>query len=258
MKEKNNNRTTFFTSCNKNYQFFIPIFIHSILFHNNNCDIEVIVDDINLEENINTCIDFICSKYKESNVKIRIGDFNDINLNNKIYKKCPNVIRFIETPSIKNEFVYICDIDIIFLQQNIQDIHIIDMNKTKLNYSNIVRPYIDAENKRLTGLHFTKWNSYYPIPNFDDLIVKLYLNLDEVFLYNLVSKNNKISEKTTFRPVHGIHISLNREDPIEWGLKKWKTQWLNYRNSEEFKLIETYLSDRLLFFIEKIDSYYET
>lgn len=249
-------RTTFFTCCDKNYEDFIPIFLHSILYNNKNVDIEIGVEDLNQDIKILNSIDYIKKIYKNSKIKLKIVNFNSIKIKNKEYKMCPNVVRFIETPTIKNDFVYICDIDIITLQKNITEIHIKDMMKTGLNYSNIVRPNSDIINRRLTGLHFTKWDSYYPIPNFEDIAKNGWLNHDEVFLYFLVKKNNIISDTNIFRPVHGIHISPNRKNPLDWGLKKWKKEWLEYRKSKDFLYIEKLFSSKLINYINKIDNFY--
>lgn len=248
-------RTTFFTCCNKKYEDFIPIFLHSILYHNENVDIEIGLEDFNQTKEINDCIQYIRDHYPNSRIEIIKAYFGSRNIENKIYNSCPNVVRFIETPTIKNEFVYICDIDIITLQKNIQQIHVDDMTKNGLNYSNKVRLSNDPA-KRLTGLHFSKWENYYPIPHYQDLIIKGLLGRDEVFLYELVKKRNKISEETTFRPIHGIHISPNRVDPIEWELKKWKKEWIEYRNSNEFLYLEKLFSPKIINYIMTIDQYY--
>lgn len=248
-------RTTFFTCCNKQYEDFIPIFLHSILYHND-VDVEIGVEDTHLDINSQKSIDYIKELYPNNKIEIRIADFKPLKMNDLTYSKCPNVIRFIETPKIKNQFVYICDIDIITLQKNIQQIHIDDMNDTGLNYSNIVRPNDNIENKRLSGLHFSKWDNYYPIPNFEDIASKGLLNLDEVFLYHLVKKKNYINETHTFRPVHGIHISPNRIEPSTWGLGKWKPEWQLYRKSAEFLQLEKYFSEKILQYVKIIDEYY--
>lgn len=238
-------RTTFFTCANKNYEDFIPIFIHSTLFHNDNSDIEIGVETLNYD--VLKYIDVLKKIFVLSKLNIREIKFNVI----------PNIARFIDTPTIVNDYVYITDIDIIVLQKNISQLHINDMNLTGLNYSNIVRPYINNSPKKLSGLHFTKWDSYYPIPDYDDLD----LNDDEVFLYNLVGKKNVISECNTFRPVHGIHMSPNRKDPssaLGWGLNRWKNEWLMYRNTEDFKTLESNcFSKRINNNIKLIDEFYE-
>lgn len=195
--------------------------------------------------------------FPQSKIKVRKSSFDKIIIDGVSYNTCPNVVRFIETPEIANEFVYICDIDIITLQRNITDIHIKNMKDNGIEYSNIVRPYTDPRFKRLTGLHFTKWNSYYPIPPFIDLIKGMMLNHDEVFLYNLVFKKNIINEELTFRPVHGIHCSPNRPDPhalIGWGIKNWQKEWIEYRNDKTFLKIEKFFSDRIINNIQKIDN----
>lgn len=250
-------RTTFFTCCDKKYEHFIPIFVHSILYYNDDADIEIGVENKDeLDKNVTDCISLIREWYKDANIVIRDAYFG-LHKVDKLWRACPNVVRFIETPTIKNEYVYICDIDIITLDKNITATHVMDMEKTGLNYSNIVRPYTDENLRRLTGLHFSKWDSYYPIPDFSDLVRQSMLNNDEVFLYNLVKKQNVISEETQFRPVHGIHISANRENPSAWGLRKRKNQWNDYRNSDEFKMIETLLDEKIHNYIIKIDDFYK-
>lgn len=248
-------RTTFFTCCDKKYEYFIPIFLHSILYHNNDVDVEIGVEDLDLHKNIIDAIDYIKSIYIQSRIELRKVNFGGLVVNNKLYKMCPNVVRFLETPIIKNEFVYICDIDIITLQKNITQLHIDDMNSTGLNYSNIVRSGTD---KKLTGLHFTKYNSYYPIPDYDDLIVDNLLSYDEMFLYQLVKKKNNILETNTFRPVHGAHISTNRDNPSTWGLDQWKTEWIKYTNSEEFLFLKKYFSEEIIESLNKIEKHYDS
>ena len=237
---------TFFTCVNDNYSDFIPIYIHSILFHNKDVDIEIGVDNIN--PHIMECVDFLKEKYKGSKINIRKVEFNI----------SPNTVRFIETPEIVNDYVYITDIDIVTLQKSLSVLHLSDMEITGLNYSNIVRPYNDIKNRKLSGLHFTKWDSYYPIPDYTDLMELL--NNDETFLYELVSKKNEVSETSTYRPVHGIHMSPNRKNPeatLGWGLGMWEKEWTNYRNSDEFKFIEKkYLSKRILNNIDLVDKFY--
>jgi hypothetical protein len=245
-------RTTFFTCCNKKYECFIPIFIHSTLYHND-VDIEICVeDDKEIGQHIINSIKYIKEKYSKTLIKIRSGNFNSITIENKSYKIIPNIVRFLETPTIKNSYVYICDIDIIILQRDIQNIHVLDMDKMKSNYSNIVRP----NSNKLTGLHFSKWINYYPIPDYEDLVIKGMLNDDEFFLYNLVKKKNIILKDTVFRPVHGIHASQNRENICDWGIKQWKKQWEEYRNSEEFLYLEHNFSDLITNTIKRIDEYY--
>jgi len=248
------NITTTYTCCDKKYEEYIPIYVHSLLFHNDNLDIEIGVEDLILTEKTEECLSYIKLKYPKSKIKIKKVSFGNVNLSDGIYNVCPNVVRFITTPELVNDYVYITDIDIITLQNNFTEIHVKDMEKNGLNYSNIVR----QNTKKLSGLHFSKWSSYYPIPDFNDMAKQGMLNGDEEFLYQLVSKSNIISDKSTFRPVHGIHMSPNRDinSVLGWGLKQWESQWIQYRNSDEFLFLEKLFTEKIKENVAKIDGYY--
>lgn len=252
-------RTTFFTCVNKKYEDFIPLFIHSILYHNESADVEIGVESLSLDNKTKGSIKFLKDKYPNNKIIIREVSFGTNNIDGVSYGIIPNSVRFIETPTIVNEYVYIGDIDIVVLEKDLSVIHINNMKETGLNYSNIVRPYDNSNMKRLSGLHFTKWNSYYPIPKYINLAKEGLLNHDEVLLYRLVSTKNEISELSQFRPVHGIHMSPNRKSDaaLGWGLSKWKNEWLSYRESDEFKFLEkNCFSKRILSNLNIIDKYY--
>jgi hypothetical protein len=250
-------RTTFYTCCNKKYEEFIPIFAHSIICHNPDADVEIGVENVILPVDIQKCLTYIREKYPNNKLNIVAADFNDIKINGRSFYICPNIVRFITVPTIINEYVYISDVDIITLQKNIMDIHVKDMADSKLAYSNIVRPVVNGI-KRMTGLHFTKWNEIYPIPDYTDFILNGMTGHDEVFLYNIVKRRTAINESSTFRPVHGIHMSPNRTNVKEWGLSKWKTEWCTYRNSAEFLYLETMFSTNIKNNIAKIDEFHGT
>jgi hypothetical protein len=130
------------------------------------------------------------------------------------------------------------------------------MEKTKLPYSNIVRP----SKNRLSGLHFTKYSNYYPIPEYGDLCEKGLLKHDEVFLYEIVKKRHpKFNYDETFRPVHGIHVSLNREPngKLGWGMNGWKDRWVDFRKSEVFLLLEPTFTEMIKNKIKIIDNFYK-
>jgi len=162
------------------------------------------------------------------------------------------VIRFIETPEIKNKYVYITDVDIITLEKNISAKHIYNMKKLGTKYSNIVRPNLLP--KRLSGLHFTEWDAYYPILDYFEMATRSLLSLDEVFLYEMTARKQQINETSEFRPIHGIHISPNR-DPKEWiQTVAWNEAWKNFRLSEEFLFLEQLYSDKMKEVIRIIDT----
>lgn len=250
----------FYTCCNKIYNNFIPLFILSNLYHNENCYVEVGTDDVNFEP-IQKSINFLKEKYPNKFL-IKLVEFDTITINGIKYQTIPNTVRFFTIPQIKTDYVYISDIDIITLEKNIVDIHINNMKRTNLPYSNIVRPLSNKPNeiKRLSGLHFTPFENYYPIPNFEDLCKDKLLNHDEGFLYKIVEKRyDSFNYNETFRPVHGIHISPNREPNgnLGWGLNRWKKEWLGFRNSDIFLEFEQLLPNYIKNKIDIIDNHYK-
>lgn len=131
-----------------------------------------------------------------------------------------NSYRFIVEPMIKREYVYIGDIDIMILE-NVFDKHSYIFEKG-LPYSNIVR----VNSKKLTGLHFCRYDKQYPLPNINDLIDSVFN--DEDLLYAIMDRKGLIYPADEYRkiqrPVHGIHMSLNRMpfsfhlSRVDWGI----------------------------------------
>lgn len=190
-------------------------------------------------------------------IALRQVDFGPRVVDGKEYVVAPNTVRFLEEPRFKNPLVYISDIDIITLEE-IRPVHLEQMEKAQTNYSNVVRP--NSKPPRLTGLHFTKWEGYYPIPDYSDLVKKALLSLDEIFLHDLVAKTNPVDVKFKMeRPVHGIHCSPNRipNAKVGWGLsEKWKEGWEKYRNSDTFRIAQLLFSERVNRSVEIIDRNY--
>jgi hypothetical protein len=248
-----------YTCCNGVYKNFIPIFILSNLYHNEDSFVEVGVDlinEIDLTESLN-----VLNKKYPNRFLIRKANFDKIVIKGKHYNTIPNTVRFIDEPIVKAKYVYISDIDIINLEKNICDLHINHMNNNGLPFSNIVRNYdTPKEYKRLTGLHFTPYENYYPIPDYEDLILEgVFTRSDEAFLYKLVKKRyNNINEEIQWRPVHGIHVSPNREPTgnMNWGMSNWQNQWIEFRNSEIFQEIEPTFTNYIKEKIKTIDTYY--
>ncbi|MFM2010397.1 MAG: hypothetical protein RLZZ479_788 [Bacteroidota bacterium] len=247
-----------YTCCNKSYNNFIPLFVFSHLYHNPTAFIEIGYDD-ELSEETQKAISYISKIFPNRFLinKIEVGVI--IHKKNKI--TCvPNLSRFIIEPTVKSKYIYISDIDIICLQKDLLSLHVKDMEKTGLPYSNIVRKVADENQqyRRLTGLHFSLWDNYYPLPPYADLIEKRLHNHDEVFLYELVKKRfSYFDYENEYRPVHGIHISLNREPigKINWGITEWADEWVIFRNTSEFKEFEKYLGQFLIEKINTIDKY---
>lgn len=236
-----------FTCCNGIYTHFIPIFALSHLYYNHDSVVEIGVDKL-ADPLIEDGINYIMSLYP-NRLLVR---------NCEIFEKTPHITRFIETPQIISENVYISDVDIICLTSNINNIHINDMQSTGLPYSNIVRtkPDIHTGWFKLTGLHFTPWDNYYPIPDVTSLLKSNYHNIDESFLYQLVKlKYPNFNYTNDFRPVHGIHVSTNRNpiSKIGWGIDDFKEQWSIFRKTKEFLGLEKTITPFIKNIINIID-----
>lgn len=248
----------FFTCCNNLYSEFAGIFALSSLYYNDDAVIEIGFDSDKSIDKIKPQIEYINSIYPNKFV-CRTVNFTIRNKSGQKYSSCPNVIRFLEQPTIQTEYVYISDIDIICLEKNIVNIHVSNMAKHNLPFSNMVRESKpNAKYKRLTGLHFTKWENYYPIKNYDELAQSGILVHDEVFLYKLIEKRGlKIDDTVKFRPVHGIHVSPNRP-PANWGINKFKNEWSKFRQTKEFLNLESLSSDKIKHIYNQIDLYENT
>jgi len=165
----------------------------------------------------------------------------------------PNSIRFIAQPTIKNKYIYITDIDILIFVDNFYLNLIDDMIRKRNNYSNLVR----KRSHRLTGLHFSEYDSYYPIPK-----QRQYNIVDEVLLYNIVkSKGIKIDYNTQYRPVFGIHASPSRPHVsslgfLGWNAENFKFNWINYCKSDDFKYIYPLLDKFIHKKILMLNNYY--
>lgn len=123
----------------------------------------------------------------------------------------PNSLRFIVRPVARAKYIYIGDVDILILEDNVVDIHTSYMRDTKLDFSNVRR----KDENKLTGLHFMEYDKYYPI------VVPDGLNLadcnDEALLFILMQSKNYSMPTVSdlrYRPVHGLHISLFSRPPL--------------------------------------------
>lgn len=245
-------RVTVFTACNGKYLEYIPLFALSHLFFNPDAFVEVVYEGY-LPKEVQQQALLIHSVYPESLI-VRPGIVGRIMRDDKYIRCAPHVNRFIIEPWLKSDYAYITDVDI-FCMESIVDKHLEIMAETGLPYSNIQR--IGKIPVALTGLHFSKWDAYYPVPDYLNLIEKKLHNLDEAFLAQLVMNRHRLpSPLERRRPVHGIHASPNREPQgfPGWSVERWAEEWKSFRESEKFGLIEPMNSERINGVIAKIDS----
>lgn len=158
----------------------------------------------------------------------------------------PHTVRFLTEPKTVKPYVYISDIDIILLDRAFPQAHFDFMQKVGLPYSNSVRP----GTKRLSGLHFSRWQALYPLPDVSDLNLEL-MN-DEAVLYEICRRKGLGFHDTWWRPVPGIHVSPHREPKASvnaagrevpgWGIPlHWQT-YLEFRRSDVFKTVAPHFS----------------
>jgi hypothetical protein len=249
-------KTNIFTCCDKYYKDYVPIFILSNLYHNDSCFVEIGVDNMNYEP-IQESLKILETMYP-NRFLVREVNFNTVNVDGIQRAISGNTVRFITEPVTKSEYVYISDVDIVVLQKDITKIHIKNMQKTGLGYSNVVRPLVPGKMPRMTGLHFTPYLNYYPIPNYSNICSNNMLIYDEPFLYELVKKRfPDFKYEESFRPVHGIHISPNREPfgTPGWGIKNYIKEWKAFRQTNEFTTLEPTLTNLVKDSIDVIDKY---
>lgn len=188
---------TVFTVANTNYEAFVMPYIVSVLAHNSDAVVEIALQNPGEFLAANREAIEVLDRHFEGRYLISPGDFSRLPA---------NTVRFVETPKLVNEYVYIGDIDILILEP-IMSVHLENLKRTGLPYSNILRP---PEYQALTGLHFSRWDAFYPhAPN-----ARLdRLNTDEGTLYDLVQARGLPlpDPNERFRPVHGFHLSLNRD-----------------------------------------------
>lgn len=248
-----------YTACDKKYEMFIPLFCLSHCIYNKNIDIEIAIEKT-LDDNVEKCLTIIRKYFPDVNIHINYNSFKVVGqyaIVNDI--KCiKNSVRFILKPCIQAEYIYITDIDIICCE-DIADKHIADMTQYNSPYSNIVR----KNTKRMTGLHFTKYSAYYPLDINYIKTISTYNKNDEELLYDIVKKNTTIDLSRTYRPVHGIHMSLNRPtvagtaDLPGWGAQKFNVQWKCISSSDCYKEIRRLFNKKLKELVSLLNTYYK-
>lgn len=199
----------FYTSANREYEFFVPLYIYFSLTFNSDAYVEILLENAPKYESENKNLIEKLNVLFPNRFKLTSANFDNY---------LPSVIRFINEPSFATdcEYVYIGDIDILILDNDVESQHVKNMKQTGSKISNIMRPkkHSSGTNRRLSGLHFAPMQLQYPLGEFPDLDITKYNKTpgaDEMFLYGLMRKKGiKLPEGLIFRPEHGIHISLNR------------------------------------------------
>jgi hypothetical protein len=249
----------FFTCANKPYQDFAPLYAFSVLAHVPDAAVEIGVEDVN---------EFRTAHRRSMSVLERTFGVGKFRIREVPWKTpdgkriLPNSVRFVNEPIGRAEYVYIGDIDVIILETDLVEKHLKNMKDTGLPYSNAVR----ANTTRLSGLHFTRADVHYPLPNIDDLDLNA-MN-DEMVLYKIVERKGlKIVPDNAYRPVHGIHVSPNREAFVAtesakprpgWGIERHNAAWAKFSARDDFRRLRSTLSPRIQSCLTTIDEVVES
>ena len=217
----------FFTSATGFHEGFVIPYIYFAEKSNPNSKFEFIVGDASrfIEKNR------LALEWLENNMRVKpvFRSRDEI----AVKPRMENAIRFIVQPKQRAKRVYIGDVDIMILE-NISDWHK-PIFEAGLPYSNMIRP----NSKSLSGLHFSNYDDYYPLPKIYDLI-KL-VKSDEALLYKIVKRKGKLYDQSKYnalvkeRPVHGIHMSTNR---LPFSAHTERVSWcMSYKNAEDCEKI---------------------
>lgn len=262
-------RTLIYTWCDTNYSVFIPIFCASLLSTNVNIDIEIGTSAHQLPETHHEALDKLRNLHPDAKILIKTGMYKEDGLKRVIFENGISVqsatVRFITNPTIRDKYTYISDIDIVSLDRNFYEGHIRDMHEHGRTYSNIVRKGV----ARLSGLHFCETDKQYPL----DLEGIDIAGWNEVILMEVTAKKQKLDYETTWRPVHGIHMSANRpqvegtKDLPGWFPKEWdycedhdnyKKKWYEFKQTSEYDCIRPTVQTGIVYkMINNLETYYK-
>lgn len=251
--------TLFYGCGNLKYQDFVPLHAASILAHIPNAIVEIgIEDERAYNADHGEATEIVHSAFGRDRFLVRTVDWTvDCPIRGKRKRIAPGSVRFVTTPRIRAEYVYIGDLDIIVLDRDIVRRHLDFMSQTGLPYSNRVR-----RRPQLTGLHFTRYDAYYPIPDISNIDITL--EGDEALLYQIVQLRGLPIQTQPGRPqMPGIHVSPNRPAVGErlpdgrrgpdWGIQKWPKEYKAFAGSALMQDLRPRFSSRIQDVLQKID-----
>lgn len=209
------------------YQKFIPYYIYSVYKAYPQAFVKVFLED-KLFEEIKNVLDFIKDN---AGFKFEIVELNTSFSSYEKFKMrgsgAKTMIRWLLDSSFypESEYIYIGDIDIMFLKEeySLLDFHISQANKINLPFSNKVRIDQLGITTRLTGLHFIIKEPYFNKVNpilkqllSNESFLENYLiglERNESFLYKLnmdAFDFNPLEVSKLIRPWHGLHLGITR------------------------------------------------
>jgi hypothetical protein len=241
-----------FTCADKKYQDFSLLFALSNLYHVKDSVVEIGLEDpesFTLENR--QALSLLDDEFGQGRVILRGARFR---IGGRRVR--PGAVRFVETPS-KCDFVYISDIDIITLDPTLVDVHIAFMKRRALPYSNSVRR---PNSSRMSGLHFARYDDWYPLPAFEDLLLQPFYD-EQILRIICERKGFPVQKEEWFRPLHGIHVSPNRSPfggmkngvfKPGWGIGRYTTAYRRFADSPIMRELRPLFSERIQCYLKDI------
>lgn len=250
--------TLFFTACTESYDFFAVPYAYFCLRNNPAAKVEIVFDDYEafMKKNV-ASVQKILEMYPDS-VLFRQAS---VTRNKKIV---PGSIRFVEEPQTRCTYLYIGDIDLLVMD-DVQKIHLQLMERHSLPFSNIVRLDKDGKpTKRLSGLHFIRFNEFYPLPDISDL--DLGKENDEMVLFEIMNRKGlMVPLEFRSRPECGVHVSLSRDPAgrstgrsmgvfskrptLGWGGRQYFSKFLRQIRESRFGALAPHLQIEMKFLL---------
>ena len=247
----------FYTCANERYHDFAPLYACSVLWTFSPARVEFGVEGrLSFEAVHGGAVDVLKEHFGPDKIAFSAVPWRQEDGRTIV----PNTVRFIVPPHEQAGYVYIGDIDIIFLDRSFPTGHFDFMARTGIPYSNSVRP----GTKRMSGLHFTSSSAYYPLPDLSD--IELGVMNDEEVLYEICRRKDlKIQDEIWYRPSHGIHVSPNRSirgssvkgaEAPGWGLSAHEEAYREFVASDAMRALRPYLSARVRGYLEQVEAEY--
>lgn len=242
-----------FTCADRKYEDFSLLFALSNLYHVKDSVVEIGLEDpeqFALENQ--QALSLLHDEFGHGRVILRGARFR---IDGRRVRS--GTVRFIETPS-PCDYVYISDIDIITLDPSLVDVHVAFMKRRDLPYSNSVRV---PDPSRMSGLHFARYDDWYPLPDVEDLIHRQ-MSDEQALRVICERKGLHVQQEEWFRPVHGIHISPNRSPLGDtkngtripgWGIRPHAAAYRDFSKSPMMQRLRPLFSQRLSGFLDELD-----
>ena len=187
----------FFTYADKKYHEFAAIYPFFVLLSNPDAKVEICISDYELfSKQYQNIIEFYQHTYPGKIL------YRSVEVKNVL----ANTVRFLVQPVTQTKYVYIGDVDILILDDDILEYWLEFMKRHKCDFGNVMR-----YEGRLTGLHFIEFEKMYPVKSAFKNDVKR-MN-DEMFLFSLMEEKGlkfPMDAVLQERKTHGLHVSVSR------------------------------------------------